>query len=423
VKLSDFYFDLPENLIAQYPPVRRDQSRLMVLDRSSGRREHHGVADLPGLLEPGSLLVFNNSRVRKARLSGRALDTGAEVEFLLVEKLRPESIAASGPAGQSGAAERSGASEAGPGAEGLLWRAMVRRARRRRPGRRYVFAAGEAGQAGSDAREAEITAEDGEFRILCFDRPIDDDWLDRHGHIPLPPYIRRQAGALDGERYQTIYARETGSAAAPTAGLHFSPELLRSLEETGIESAFITLHVGLGTFLPVRTENIEDHRMHREIYTISAEAASRIERARAEGRKIVAVGTTSVRTLESAWQISAGLKPRGGDDSRREPWPPGTLARGEGSTGIFIYPGYRFQVVDQLFTNFHTPGSSLLMLVSAFAEADAGAFAGDLANASTGAGGPPGGTVRGRELILESYAEAIREGYRFFSYGDAMLIR
>jgi S-adenosylmethionine:tRNA ribosyltransferase-isomerase len=353
----------------------------MVLDCSSGRREHHGVADLPGLLEPGSLLVFNDSRVRKARLPGRAVSTGAEREFLLLEKLD--------------------APGAAPGGGGLLWRVMVRRARR--PGSRYVFAGGV---------EAEIAGEDGEFRVLRFDRPIDDEWLDRYGHIPLPPYIRRGDGSLDAERYQTVYAAKTGSAAAPTAGLHFSPELLRSLGEAGIESAFVTLHVGLGTFLPVRVENIEDHRMHRETYVIGEDAASRIERAKAEGRKIVAVGTTSVRTLESAWLPAASPGPAapegppigGGAAPGKAP----ALRRGEGSTGIFIYPGYRFKVVDQLFTNFHTPGSSLLMLVSAFAGTKAGAAAGQ---------------KTGRELILESYAEAIQAGYRFFSYGDAMLIR
>jgi S-adenosylmethionine:tRNA ribosyltransferase-isomerase len=354
----------------------------MVLDRSNGRREHRGVAELPGLLEPGSLLVFNNSRVRKARLPGRAVSTGAETEFLLLEKVEL-------PQGESPAA--AGRTDA------ALWRVMVRRARR--PGSRYIFSGGV---------EAEIVGEDGEFRLLRFDRPIGDDWLDLHGHVPLPPYIKRGDDDLDGERYQTVYARETGSAAAPTAGLHFSPELLRSLEKTGIESAFVTLHVGLGTFLPVRVENIEDHRMHRESYTISEEAAFRIERAKAEGRKIVAVGTTSLRTLESAWL------PSGSSGPGCTP----ALRRGEGSTAIFIYPGYRFKVVDQLFTNFHTPHSSLIMLVSAFAEAHAGAGEGALAGADR-----PAGTGRGRELILESYAEAIREGYRFFSYGDAMLIR
>jgi S-adenosylmethionine:tRNA ribosyltransferase-isomerase len=369
VKLSDFQFELPADRIAQYPAAERDRSRLMVLDRLTGGRGHHGVAELPALLEPGSLLVFNNSRVRRARLAGISRQSGGAVEFLLLEKLDP-------PAGSAVPAESSG---------GTLWRAMVRRARRRRTGSRYIFADGR----NADAREAEIVGEEGEFRILRFDRPLDDAWLDRHGRIPLPPYIKRSGGSLDDERYQTVYARETGSAAAPTAGLHFSPRLLRSLEEAGMETVFVTLHVGLGTFLPVRTENIEDHRMHREPYTIDGDAASRIERAKAEGRKIVAVGTTSVRTLESAWREGSGGAPGG-------------LVRGEGNTAVFMYPGYRFRVVDQLFTNFHTPGSSLLMLVSAFAES---------------------GAFRGRELILESYAEAIRAGYRFFSYGDAMLIR
>jgi S-adenosylmethionine:tRNA ribosyltransferase-isomerase len=356
----------------------------MVLDRSGGRREHRRTVELPALLEPGSLLVFNNSRVRRARLTGISRQSGAAVEFLLLEEPR-------GPGAAAVSAEQPA---------GTLWRAMVRRARRRRLGSRYVFAGGSA-----DTREAEIAGEEGEFRILRFDRPVDDAWLDLHGRIPLPPYIKREDGGFDAERYQTVYARETGSAAAPTAGLHFTPELLRSLEEAGMETAFITLHVGLGTFLPVRAENIEDHRMHRESYTIGGEAASRIERAKAEGRKIAAVGTTSLRTLESAWREGAGGAP-------------GVLSRGEGSTDIFIYPGYRFRLVDQLFTNFHTPGSSLVMLVSAFAEA----FAGACAESPTGAPAESDGSA-GRKLILESYAEAVREGYRFFSYGDAMLIR
>jgi S-adenosylmethionine:tRNA ribosyltransferase-isomerase len=211
---------------------------------------------------------------------------------------------------------------------------------------------------------------------LEFDRPIDDEWLDRYGHIPLPPYIKRGDTEADADRYQTVYAASCGSAAAPTAGLHFTRELLDNLADAGIETAFVTLHVGLGTFLPVRSAHIEDHVMHNETYYIDTETAAKIERAKAEGRKVIAVGTTSVRTLESAW------------DS-------GRLTTGEGGTSIFIYPGCRFNVVDALFTNFHTPESTLLMLAAAFA---------------------------GRELILESYAEAIREGYRFFSYGDAMLI-
>jgi S-adenosylmethionine:tRNA ribosyltransferase-isomerase len=213
-------------------------------------------------------------------------------------------------------------------------------------------------------------------RLLEFDRTIDDDWLDRYGHIPLPPYIKRADTEADADRYQTVYAAACGSTAAPTAGLHFTQELLDRLDAAGIESAFVTLHVGLGTFLPVRSVNIEDHVMHNETFCIEGETAAKIERAKAGGRKIIAVGTTSVRTLESEW------------DS-------GRIKTGEGSTSIFIYPGYRFNVVDALFTNFHTPESTLLMLVAAFA---------------------------GKDLILGSYAEAVKEGYRFFSYGDAMLI-
>jgi S-adenosylmethionine:tRNA ribosyltransferase-isomerase len=229
---------------------------------------------------------------------------------------------------------------------------------------------------GAEIARAEIIGGEGEFKYLAFDRVIDDDWLDRYGHIPLPPYIKRQDAPSDSERYQTVYASAFGSSAAPTAGLHFTNELLERVNAAGIESVFITLHVGLGTFLPVRSENIEDHVMHREIFSIDEHAASKIEAAKAQGRKIIAVGTTSARTMESAWDA-------------------GRIKRGETDTSIFIYPGYKFNVADAMFTNFHTPESTLLMLVSAFA---------------------------GRELILDSYAEAIAQDYRFFSYGDAMLI-
>jgi S-adenosylmethionine:tRNA ribosyltransferase-isomerase len=308
------------------------------------------VRDLPDILERGSLLVFNNSRVRKARLYGSAKTSGVQVEFLLLQKLDP-----------------------------YTWRAMVQRSRRRRSGSRYVFPGG---------IEGEISGEEGEFRLLRFDAPVDDPWLDVHGHIPLPPYIRREDTEDDAARYQTVYAAVPGSAAAPTAGLHFTGELLSRLEDRGIKTAFLTLHVGLGTFLPVRTENIEDHRMHEEAYVIDEETASCVEQAKAEGRKVIAVGTTSVRTLESAFRCSDGK---------------GRLVRGEGATSIFIYPGYTFKVVDALFTNFHTPQSTLLMLAAAFAETKPG-------------------LLTGRDFILESYDCAIREGYRFFSYGDAMLI-
>jgi len=340
MQTSDFFFELPESLIAQYPPAERGQSRLMVMNREKACLEHRMIRELPEILEKGTLMVFNNSRVRRARLFGTAEASGAKVEFLLLKKIDP-----------------------------LSWLVLSKRSKRQKPGNSYVF----------DDVSAEIqSAVEGNF-ILRFDHPIDDAWLDVHGHIPLPPYIRRVDSEDDAARYQTVYAREHGSAAAPTAGLHFTEELLSELKKAGMEIVFVTLHVGLGTFLPVRTENIEEHKMHEETYSISCEAACRVEKAKAEGRKVLAVGTTSLRTLESAWV----------EDQ------PGRLRRGEGVTSIFIYPGYNFKVVDCLFTNFHTPASTLLMLVSAFA---------------------------GRDFILESYKEAIKKGYRFFSYGDACLI-
>jgi len=345
MQTNDFTFELPENLIAQHPSAQRGQSRLMVMDRKKGRPEHRMVQDLPSIIEPGTLMVFNNSRVRRARVIGMPEAGGAGAEFLLLKKLDEHS-----------------------------WQAITKRTKRRKQGSRYLF---------NDA-SAEIVSDtaggDGTL-TLRFDRPIDDVWLDNNGHVPLPPYIKREDSGADSERYQTVYAKEHGSAAAPTAGLHFTEELLAQLEKAGIESAFITLHVGLGTFLPVRAKNIADHHMHEESYSISEETASRIEKAKANGRKILAVGTTSVRTLEAAW-----LEEKPGS---------GSLHRGESNTSIFIYPGYAFKVVDALFTNFHTPESTLLMLVSAFA---------------------------GRDFILESYKEAVRESYQFFSYGDACLI-
>ncbi|GHV81048.1 S-adenosylmethionine:tRNA ribosyltransferase-isomerase [Spirochaetia bacterium] len=342
MKTADFSFDLPEELIAQRPPEQRGQSRLMVLDRKTHIRSHRMMGDLPTLLEPGSLLVFNNSKVRKARIYGIA-ESGARVEFLLLQRRDPHT-----------------------------WTFMARRSKRRRPGSRYTFEGG----LGAEIIDAEEQQTEG-LRLLRFDAPMDEAWLDQHGHIPLPPYIKREDTQADSDRYQTVYAAVPGSSAAPTAGLHFTREILAELEARGMDTAFITLHVGPGTFLPVRTANIEDHVMHEESYTIDEEAAAKIEKARAEKRRIIAVGTTSLRTLESAWDG-------------------GGLRRGEASTSIFIYPGYTFKLADQLFTNFHTPESTLLMLVSAFA---------------------------GREFILESYKEAVEQGCRFFSYGDAMLIK
>ncbi|MDR1869046.1 MAG: tRNA preQ1(34) S-adenosylmethionine ribosyltransferase-isomerase QueA [Treponema sp.] len=354
METNDFNFDLPEHLVAQYPVHERGQSRLMTLDRVTGERSHTTVAALPEILSSARflspegkkpLLVFNDTKVRRARLAGKNEKTGAETEFLLVEKKNDE---------------------------GKIWKALAKRAGRKKTGSVYVFFDSE----GCRRASAIISGAEEGFLILEFDRAVDDAWLEKYGHIPLPPYIKRKDTPDDARRYQTIYAKHTGSSAAPTAGLHFTREMFDSLAACGIESAFLTLHVGLGTFLPVRSARIEDHVMHKEEFLITEETAALIEKAKREKRKIITVGTTSLRALESAF-CEDGIK------------------RGWQSTSIFIYPGYRFKAADALFTNFHTPLSTLLMLVSSFA---------------------------GRELILESYAEAVREGYRFFSYGDAMLI-
>ena len=355
MKTEDFNFDLPEELVAQYPAGERGGARLLVLDRSDGSRCHAAVADLPSFVEPGTLMVFNDSRVRKARIYGEALDNGSSTEFLLLRRL-----------GEA------------------TWEAAATKLRRQRPGRRYFFPGGVEGVIEPSGDESRVAgdvrvASDESTRVLRFEPPIGERWLEENGHIPLPPYIKREDAPSDAERYQTVFARETGSAASPTAGLHFTPELLFALRARGLGFASVTLHVGLGTFLPVRTDSIEDHRMHEEEYSVPPETAAAVAAAKAEGRPVLAVGTTSLRTLESAWSEAEGA-----------------VAPGPGRTRIFIYPGYQFRVVDRLFTNFHTPRSTLLMLVSAFA---------------------------GRERIMEAYAEAVRMEYRFFSYGDAMLIK
>jgi S-adenosylmethionine:tRNA ribosyltransferase-isomerase len=354
MKKRDFYFDLPERLIAQYPPQKRGESRLMTLDRLSGARTHTQVCKLPDILCGKSflssggekpLLVFNDTKVRKVRLSAFDEKTGVALEFLLLDDIN---------------------------GDGLLWKAMVKRARRKKKGNVFLFPARD----GQEEMKAVVCGFEDEYLLLEFENVVNDEWFERNGHVPLPPYIKRKDIPSDAERYQTIYAKQTGSTAAPTAGLHFTREILDKFNEHGIESVFVTLNVGLGTFLPVRSENIEDHKMHSEIFNIDEKTAEKIEDAKKAGRKIIAVGTTSVRTLESAWID-------------------GKLRHGENSTSIFIYPDFDFKVVDALFTNFHTPESTLLMLVSAFA---------------------------GRQKIIESYAEAVCEEYRFFSYGDAMLI-
>ena len=315
----------------------------MVLGRENGEIEHSMVASLADFIEPGTVMVFNDSRVRKARIYGTALDTGAKAEFLLLRRMADGS-----------------------------WEASCTKLKKQRPGRRYSLPEG----------VVATVLDHGDTIRLSFEPAIDDVYLERSGHVPLPPYIKRADEAEDEERYQTIYSREVGSAACPTAGLHFTDKILAALDEKGVRRMSVTLHVGLGTFLPVRAENIEDHAMHEEEYTVPEETAVAVMAAKAEGRPVLAVGTTSMRTLESAWS----------DDGSGTPG----LRAGHGSTRIFIYPGYRFKAVDKLFTNFHTPKSTLLMLVSAFA---------------------------GRDHILDAYAEAVRERYHFFSYGDAMLIR
>jgi S-adenosylmethionine:tRNA ribosyltransferase-isomerase len=348
VETRAFSFDLPEELIAQHPTRERGKSRLLVADRATGTVVDSSVSELAGHLEPGTVMVLNDSRVRKARLYATPLSGTAEVEFLLVRPLP----ATSDPATTT------------------EWLATVNKAKRQRVGRRYRFPEG---------IEGEIVGVDDRYRRIRFEGRVDEAYLDRNGHVPLPPYIKRDDTAADSERYQTIYARETGSVAAPTAGLHFTEEIFDAIKERGVHIHRITLHVGLGTFLPVTSERVEEHRMHSEEFTITEETATAVEAAKREGRPVLAVGTTSLRSLEAAWIT--------GEDR---------LRRGDQETDIFIYPGYRFQVVDQLFTNFHTPKSTLLMLVSAFA---------------------------GRTQLLRWYEHALRERYRFFSYGDAMLMK
>jgi len=348
-----FDYDLPEELIAQYPAGERDASRLLVLDRGTGRIEHRRFSDLPEYLRSGDVLVFNDSRVMKARLIGNKEATGGRIELLLTRQI-----------------------DTG-GTDGWLWEAIARPAKRLHRGDRLRFGEG-------FSATVMDKGEDG-FVSVLFDCEGDFwDSLDRFGHTPLPPYIRRGDEDEDEERYQTVYAREPGSAAAPTAGLHFTEGLLAHLRDTGVETVFVTLHVGLGTFRPVQAEVIEEHKMHEEYYHIGEDARRRINLAKAEGRRVICVGTTSVRTLESAAvRDSAGAAciPEGNCD---------------GGTDIFLYPGSReFLMTDALITNFHLPKSTLLMLVSAFYD---------------------------REKVLDVYREAIRERYRFFSYGDAMLI-
>lgn len=353
MRTKDFYFDLPEELIAQQPCSKRGTDRLLCLDRNEGKLSDHLFTDIVSLVEKGTLMIFNDSRVRRARIYATIESSGGRAEFLLIAQVLIEGAL-----------------------PGTVWKVMAKNAKRQKSGRRYTFSDGTRAWIRDDPSGL---LDSTEFRLLEFDRPIDDVWLDLFGHLPLPPYIRREDVLSDAERYQTIYSQNIGSVAAPTAGLHFTEEVLSALDAKNIERSSVTLHVGLGTFLPIRTEQLEDHVMHEESYSVSAETAEKVMRAKKEGRPVLAVGTTSIRTLESAWDKTTQ-----------------SLRIGENRTNIFMYPGYHFNVVDQVFTNFHTPESTLLMLVSAFA---------------------------GKETIMNAYQYAITQKYRFFSYGDSMLIR
>ena len=357
MKTKDFFFELPEELIAQHPSGVRGQDKLMVLNRETGEVEHHTMDDLPDLIPANALMVFNNSRVRRARVYGIKETTGREQEFMFLNTIDKECT---------------------------VWNTMVKNAKKQKPGMHYKFPDGTVGTI------IDVPGNAGtEFRSIKFDFAIDEEWFERNGHIPLPPYIRREDDDTDSERYQNVYADQTGSAACPTAGLHFTEDMLKRLDDAGIERCFVTLHVGLGTFLPVREDEIENHKMHEEWYTIPVETAEKINKAKKEGRPILAVGTTSVRTLESA---AKKIIDEGGVPGKNDEW----IQAGTSSTSIFMYPGYKFNVVDKMFTNFHTPESTLIMLVSAFA---------------------------GRQHILSAYKQAVENRYRFFSYGDCMLIR
>ncbi len=339
MKTSDFHFELPEELIAQTPLDRRDASRLMLLDKTSGEVRHSVFSRLPEYLRPGDCLVMNDSRVLPARLLGRRA-TGGAVEVLLLRDL-------------------------GNG----VWECLTR------PGRKTPVGTALSFGDGMLTGEVVEAVSDGNKRIRFHYEGVFLEVLDRLGQMPLPPYIK--AELKDPERYQTVYARNPGSAAAPTAGLHFTPELLDALKEKGVELLYVTLHVGLGTFRPVKEEEITDHKMHAEYCIVPEETARALNAAKREGRRIVSVGTTSCRTLEAASDENGFLRPF-------SDW-----------VNIFIYPGYRFKCIDALITNFHLPESTLLMLVSALA---------------------------GREHVLEAYRIAVEQRYRFFSFGDAMLI-
>ncbi|MGN1115621.1 MAG: tRNA preQ1(34) S-adenosylmethionine ribosyltransferase-isomerase QueA [Candidatus Ornithomonoglobus sp.] len=341
MKTSDFYYELPQELIAQEPLPQRDRSRLMVLDKVTGETAHKHFYDIADMLSPGDALILNDTRVIPARLYGVKEDTGGAIEFLLLNKRSLDT-----------------------------WEVILRPGRRAKPGARFVFGNGEL--------KAEILdiINDGN-RLVKFEyEGVFENVLDKLGEMPLPPYITKKLE--DKDRYQTVYAKHNGSAAAPTAGLHFTPELLDRVKAKGVNIGYVTLHVGLGTFRPVKADDINDHKMHSEFYILPQETADLINKTKAAGGRVVSVGTTATRTLETAGMNGLPLKASTG-------W-----------TDIFIYPGKEFHVIDALITNFHLPESTLIMLVSALA---------------------------GREHVLNAYAEAVKERYRFFSFGDAMFIR
>lgn len=341
MKVKDFDFYLPEELIAQHPLEKRDESRLMVVDRETGNIEHKVFKDIIEYLKEGDCLVLNNTRVLPARLIGEKETTGSRMEFLLLKRISTNT-----------------------------WETLVKPGKRAKIGARFIFGNGEL------KAEVKEIGEEGS-RIIEFEYTgIFEEVLDRLGQMPLPPYITEQLE--DKERYQTVYSKEVGSAAAPTAGLHFTEELLDVINKKGIQIAFVTLHVGLGTFRPVKVDSIEEHHMHSEYYTMSKETAETINKVKENGGRIIAVGTTSCRTLETI-----------ADDL-------GNVREQSGWTDIFMYPGYKFKIVDKLITNFHLPQSTLLMLVSAFSS---------------------------REIIMKAYDEAVKEKYRFFSFGDAMILK
>jgi S-adenosylmethionine:tRNA ribosyltransferase-isomerase len=350
MRVSDFDFDLPAELIAQEPPPTRGGSRLLVLHRARGDVLHTVFSVLPDLLAPGDLLVVNDTRVFAARLLGHRTPSGGAVECLLVAKVDD-------------------------GADGQRWEALMHPGQKLKPGARVVFE-------GVHPIEGEVLERRfygrRVIRLWTRDGSPVDDAVDAIGHVPLPPYIHRPDRDSDRERYQTVFAKQRGSVAAPTAGLHFSDDLLARLDARGVARAAVTLHVGYGTFQPVRVDDVEQHRVEPERYEIGEAAALAINRARDQGRRVIAVGTTTTRTLEAAAQAHGGR-----------------IVPGRGTADLFIYPGHRFAVIDGLLTNFHLPRSSLLMLVAAFA---------------------------GRERVLAAYREAIDRRYRFYSYGDAMLI-